>query len=148
MNINPKGSHDVYIKDFKRELELLADKIRNKQVDYVVWCHGADSHEWDDLGYQCTTKEWISCSELFYTLIRDLEAELGRHIPVTISLFGGYRRDHYESVLSLHAGDIRTGCKILLGKDIPYEMNVLPKKIGLNFLSLNNESAPTEIKRA
>ncbi|MEY4603777.1 MAG: hypothetical protein RIT43_1069 [Bacteroidota bacterium] len=148
MNINPNGSHEAYVKDFKHELELLSEKIRNRQIHYVVWCHGADSHEWDDLGYQCSTSEWIKCSELFYTCIRELESELGFHIPVTLALFGGYRRDHYQSVLSLHAGDIQAACKILLGKEIPYEMNVLPKIFGRDFLTLNDESPSSEIKRA
>jgi acetoin utilization deacetylase AcuC-like enzyme len=148
MNINPRGRHDQYVQDLKSELEQLANKIRAGEVDYVVWCHGADSHEWDDLGTQCTTTEWIRCSELFYTMIRNLEDELGRHIPVTLSLFGGYRRDHYESVLSLHAGDLQEAIRILLEQEVEYEIEVLPKIIGTNCLSLDDESSSSEIKRA
>jgi acetoin utilization deacetylase AcuC-like enzyme len=148
MNINPRGSHETYVRDLKKELELLAAKIRKGEVDYVVWCHGADSHEWDDLGYQCSTSEWMLCSEVFYSFIRDLEEELGRHIPVTLSLFGGYRRDHYESVLSLHTGDIQTACRILLNKEVQYKIMVLPKIIGRDSLSLDDESSHSEIKRA
>jgi acetoin utilization deacetylase AcuC-like enzyme len=128
MNINPQGSHYSYICDFIKNLDKLADAIRFDIVDYVVWCHGADSHEWDQLGHQCTTEEWILCSKIFYLKIYELEQELGRCIPVTSSLFGGYRDDDYNSVLSLHASDIREGCKILLGNNINYETKVSPKK--------------------
>ena len=89
MNINPQFSHQEYLKDFKRQLTILSEKIKTNEVDYVVWCHGADSHEWDDLGHQCSTEEWIECSRLFYTRIQNLENELGRSIPLALSLFGG-----------------------------------------------------------
>lgn len=127
MNINPRGSHNDYIGDFVSKLSELEEAIRLGLVDYVVWCHGADSHEWDSLGHQCTTEEWIMCSRIFYKTIASLEKELGRHIPVTLSLFGGYRDDDYESVLSLHASDIREGMKILLNKEIDYETKVSPR---------------------
>ena len=148
MNLNPKGTHDTYMEDFKRGLEALFFHIRNGNVDYVVWCHGADSHEWDDLGHQCTTEEWLLAAELFYSGIKKLELELGKCIPVTLSLFGGYRRDDYESVLSLHASDLRIASKILLDKTIEYKTRVLPKIIRTDFLSLDNESPSSEITRA
>lgn len=148
MNINPKYSHEAYIEDFKKELEKLAAFIRSGKVDYVVWCHGADSHEWDDLGHQCTTKEWISCSELFYSCMKELEEELGRCIPITLSLFGGYRADDYENVLSLHATDIKIACQILLEKELPYKTRALTKIIHKEFVSLNNENSSSQIRRA
>lgn len=136
MNINPRGSHDDYIVDFVQKLEELANAIRLGLVDYVVWCHGADSHEWDQLGHQCSTEEWIFCSQLFYSQIHRLEEELGRCIPVTLSLFGGYRDDDYNSVLSLHASDIREGCRILLRNEVEYETKVLPRRRA-EYLSTN-----------
>jgi len=148
MNINPKYRHQEYLEDLARELEKLFNLIREGEVDYVVWCHGADSHEWDDLGYQCTTEEWFRASEMFYTGISDLEKELGRCIPVTLSLFGGYRRDDYDSVLSLHAGDLKLAAHILLGQELSYEPQVNPKLIRKNFLLLNDERSSSPIKRA
>jgi acetoin utilization deacetylase AcuC-like enzyme len=147
-HINPKFKHQEYLNDFKQELAKLADLIREEKVHYVVWCHGADSHEWDDLGSQCTTEEWIHCSELFYRTMRALEAKLGRCIPVTITLFGGYRKDDYNSVLSLHASDIQKAAKILLDVDITYETKVQSRIIQNQFLSLSNERTSDQIKRA
>ena len=127
MNINPRGSHEHYVVDFVEKLEELANAIRLGLVDYVVWCHGADSHEWDQLGHQCSTAEWVLCSQVFYRQIQQLEEELGKCIPVTLSLFGGYRDDDYDSVLSLHATDIKEGCRILLNREIKYETKVKPR---------------------
>lgn len=128
MNINPKYSHKAYLEDFEIELEKLAELIQAGKVDYVVWCHGADSHEWDDLGHQCTTAEWMACAEIFYTRIKALDREMGRPVPITLSLFGGYRSDDYESVLSLHATDLKMAVEIMLEKNLPYKTRVLPKK--------------------
>jgi len=147
-NINPRFRHEEYLADFKLELEKLANLIREGKVDYVVWCHGADSHEWDDLGNQCTTQEWITCSELFYQCIHSLENELKRCIPVTLSLFGGYRKDDYESVLSLHATDLQRAASILLQTEITYETQVNGRIIGNHLLSLSNEGSSGQIKRA
>lgn len=136
MNMNPKGNHSTYLEGLKKGLEELFNCIRNSEVHYVVWCHGADSHEWDDLGYQCSTEEWLTASELFYTGIKSLEKELGRCVPVTISLFGGYRSDDYESVLSLHASDLKLASEILLNVPIEYKTKVLPKIVQADLLLL------------
>ena len=74
---------------------------------WVVFAHGADSHEDDDLRGQCATDEWLECSRLVYGMLRDVSAELGRPVPLTLALFGGYRRDNYKAVLELHAQDLR-----------------------------------------
>ena len=65
---------------------------------------GADSHEWDQLGSQCTTDEWLQASESVYSMLG--QSLHGRRLPVTLALFGGYRDDHPESVLGLHAMDV------------------------------------------
>lgn len=124
LNINPSSSHEEYLIDFQQNLTKLCDYIRNGEIDYVVWCHGADSHEWDDLGYQCTTSEWIQCSELFYSTMKSMEKEIGKEIPLTLSLFGGYRADDYESVLSLHASDLKCALSIMNNNKIEYETKV------------------------
>ena len=148
MNINPKYSHKSYIQNFKLSLKKLEEAIKNGEVDYVVWCHGADSHEWDDLGYQCSTREWLLCSELFYGMIAALEQELGKFIPVTATLFGGYRSDDYESVLSLHTSDLKIAASVLLGVDIEYKTSVLPKIKRNKLVSSIDESTSDKITRA
>ena len=128
-NINPRGSHKVYIADLKKSLAELEIAFLEKEVDYVVWCHGADSHEWDQLGHQCSTAEWILCSKLFYSWVRMMEENHGIVVPVTLSLFGGYRDDDYDSVLSLHTGDIQQCLEILCGQVVEYSLEVKPKNV-------------------
>lgn len=106
-NINPMGRHVEYLHDLERQLtELKADLLDGK-IQYVVMCHGADSHEKDQLGGQVTTEEWYEASRLVYNMIADVSAKLGRPIPLTIALFGGYRKDNYDAVLELHLGDLQ-----------------------------------------
>ena len=49
-NINPRGRNGKYILDFEKHLGLLQQQIIDNKVHYVVFAHGADSHEDDDLG--------------------------------------------------------------------------------------------------
>ena len=125
-NINPRGSHGAYIQDFKRKLAKLADAFFAGDVHYVVWCHGADSHEWDQLGSQCSTEEWIECSKIFYEWVNEMKDRTMDSIPVTLALFGGYRDDDYDSVLSLHASDLRECINRLCGGSLEYETSVKP----------------------
>jgi acetoin utilization deacetylase AcuC-like enzyme len=108
-NINPSGRGKQYIASLKSSLKRLEKLYKEKKIHYLVFCHGADSHEWDDLGGGVNTKEWFECSELVYEFARKTG------IPLSISLFGGYRHDDYNSVLNLHAGDISIALKILCG---------------------------------
>lgn len=103
-NINPSGSHDAYLHDLDEQLHNLKAMIVAGQIDYVCVAHGADSHEWDQLGSQCTTDEWLQAAEAVYSMLDP--SRLGRRVPVTLALFGGYRDDHPESVLGLHAMDV------------------------------------------
>ncbi|HRG45082.1 MAG TPA: hypothetical protein PLX69_03435 [Leptospiraceae bacterium] len=119
-NINPYGAHDVYLENLVRDLTLLVNDLQAGKIDYVVFCHGADSHEWDDLGFQCTTDEWLKCSELVYHMIKRVSKKMGKPIPLTLSLFGGYRSDDYNSVLSLHTSDLCKCLDTLCGQDIRY----------------------------
>ena len=50
--------------------------------------HGADSHEWDQLGYQCTTAEWLQASDMVYQMLRRCRDKVP--VAVTLALFGGY----------------------------------------------------------
>lgn len=134
MNVNPKSSGLDYLVDLANNLRDLAVLIEAGYIDYVVWAHGADSHKWDQLGHQLSTEEWIEASQMFYSTIRNLEKDLGKSIPVILTLFGGYRDDHYESVLSLHTSDIREGLSILSEVNIPYKTIVLPEEYFLKQL--------------
>lgn len=133
-NFNPASSGKAYIKDFQKCLDRLDQAVRKEQIDYVVWCHGADSHEWDDLGSQCSTEEWLLCSKLFYEWARQLKQPL----PIILTLFGGYREDDYNSVLSLHAADFVICLNTLCGQAIGYLPEVKPK--------LNEYKSGTELE--
>lgn len=117
-NINPRGSDKDYLNDLANHLAILETAIEERYIDYVVWCHGADSHADDDLGSQCTTQYWLACSRLFYTWLSRLENRIGRKIPITLALFGGYRRDDYQSVINLHTMDLGQCLDCLTGTDL------------------------------
>jgi acetoin utilization deacetylase AcuC-like enzyme len=123
-NINPDGKHQSYIEDLKRKLKTLEIKILSDEVHYVVFAHGADSHEWDDLGVQCTTSEWLECSEIVYSFVESVSAQMKKQLPLTLALFGGYRRDDYDSVLSLHTADLVTCLNRLSKEYIRFEPEV------------------------
>jgi hypothetical protein len=53
---------------------------------------------------------------------------LGKQIPLTLSLFGGYRKDDYESILSLHTADLVKCLNILCGQNIHYFPKVKEKR--------------------
>jgi len=126
-NINIMASHQKYLDELKANLEILKKEIMEDRVHYIVFCHGADSHEWDELASQLSTEEWVECSRIVYTFIRDLESSIGRQIPLILSLFGGYRRDDYNSVLSLHTTDLVTCLNILCGHNIDFRTEVTPR---------------------
>ena len=123
-NINPVGTHGDYVETFRQQLRALREQIAAGQIRYVVFCHGADSHEADDLKGQCTTDEWLACSQIFYGWVAKVEQSLGISLPVTISLFGGYRHDAFDAVLSLHTADLATCLKCLCGHDLGYRIQL------------------------
>lgn len=126
-NFNPSGKQKEYINDLVRFLATLKNSILKGDIDYVVWCHGADSHQDDQLGHQCSTENWVRCSTIFWTWVKEMDALLGRPLPVSCALFGGYRDDDYDSVLSLHTADFAECLNILLEKEVKYTVKVLPK---------------------
>ena len=103
---------------------MLHEQVASGRIRYVVFCHGADSHEADDLHGQCSTAEWLMCSQIFYDWVAEVEASTGASLPVTLSLFGGYRSDNYDSVLSLHTLDLVTCLNRLCGNELRYEVDV------------------------
>ncbi|MFP4449109.1 MAG: hypothetical protein ACLFPH_10280 [Bacteroidales bacterium] len=123
-NINIQVKHQEYLDQLKQKLQILERYIKDRKIHYLVFCHGADSHEWDDLGYHLTTEEWIKCSEMFYSFVLRLQEELKTQIPLSLCLFGGYRKDDYDSVLSLHTMDLVQCLNILCGHNIDYQPKV------------------------
>lgn len=120
-NINPSGIDDNYINDLKDKLNVLQNALFREEVNYVVACSGADSLEDDDLGSQLSYNKWIACKKLLYNMIKETSIELNKPIPLIITLFGGYRQDHYMSVLDAHTKDIITCMEILQDKNISYK---------------------------
>ena len=126
------GKNESYYKDLMLALGKIEQAVLENKIQYVMWCHGADSHDQDDLGGQVNTQYWVKCSELFYNWVGQLDEKLvamGRSpLPVTLSLFGGYRQDSYASVLSLHMKDIQVCINTLCGGSVKYKMAVEEKK--------------------
>jgi len=112
-NINPRGHNISYLEDFKSKLNDLENMILNDKVHYVVFAHGADSHDEDDLGGQLNTECWIKAAEIFSNWVNTVSAKLGKPLPVVLCLFGGYRRDDYNFVLDLHLESLLTCSKTI-----------------------------------
>lgn len=93
-------------------------------MHYLVFCHGADSHEDDDNGIQLNTEEWLQCAEIFCAWVIQTEELLGHPIPVSLSLFGGYRSDDFDSVLSLHTASLMKILNILANGTLQYAPKV------------------------
>ena len=87
--------------------------ILSNKVHYVVFCHGADSHDEDDLGGQLDTANWLKAAEIFSNWINDVSTKLCKRVPVVLCLFGGYRKDNYDFVLDLHIKSLLTCQKII-----------------------------------
>lgn len=104
-NINPEGKHLKYLESLSDGLKTLEEALLKGEIHYVVYCHGADSHEDDDLGGQVNTKEWLYCTKLVTEMILKVNKKLSKRIPFTYCLFGGYRSDDYKAVIDLHCDD-------------------------------------------
>lgn len=123
-NFNPRGTDSEYCEMLQNYLyETLSEKLISKKLDYVVWCHGADSNVFDDLGGQVDTEHWTLCSHIFWEWVKYMDEVLGRPLPVSFALFGGYRHDDYQSVINLHISDIVTGINTCIeGADVEYQL--------------------------
>jgi len=104
--INPARAHAGYLDSLKKHLADLEVRLARGEVHYVVFAHGADSLEDDDLGGQCTTAEWLEASGLVYGMLDRVGQQLRQPTPLTLALFGGYCEDNYEAVLRLHTADL------------------------------------------
>ncbi len=126
INVLARSGFD-YLDELETELVHVKKMLIAGSVDYVVFCHGADSHRADDFTGVCTTDEWIKCSKMVYQMINDIENETNKHIPLTICLFGGYRSDDYNSVLGLHTADLLQCLKINCGVDVNFKPTIHEK---------------------
>ncbi len=135
-NFNPKGQGKQYVEGLNHYLyNVLAPLLIYKKVDYVVWCHGADSHYDDDFGGQVETEQWVQCSEIFWNWVNFMKTEYNIDVPISFALFGGYRKDDYASVISLHMSDIVCGINTCIeDADVKYELvYTKPKPFNSNF---------------
>ncbi len=106
-NVNPTGYEKDYLDNFEQHLEFIGESIKRGEVHYVVFAHGADSHIDDDLGGYCNTSNWLKCAELFADWVCSISQEIGKPLPVTLCLFGGYRKANYNAVLDLHIQSLK-----------------------------------------
>ena len=124
-NFNTHTTGEDYYKELTYfVLKVLTPAILLGKIDYVVWCHGADSHKDDALGNQVNTEQWVRCSKFFWSWVNEMDKTLGRPLSVSCALFGGYRHDDYNSVLSLHASDLRECMNCLLKLNVEYTTQV------------------------
>jgi acetoin utilization deacetylase AcuC-like enzyme len=129
-NINPGGHNASYIEAFKRGLNHVGELILASKIHYVVFAHGADSHEDDDIGGGCDTKHWLLCAEIFAEWVNEISAKLGKPLPVTLALFGGYRADNYNAVLDLHLSSLQIISEKICQKSVTRlkTLNLHPKR--------------------
>ncbi len=115
-NINPSGYNESYIQSFQDGLNHVEELILADKIHYVVFAHGADSHADDDIGGGCDTKHWLLCAEIFAEWVNAISKKIGKPLPVTLALFGGYRADNYNAVLDLHLSSLATIAKVVCGQ--------------------------------
>ncbi len=125
-NINPSGHGQDYLFDLSNKLILLKEAFLENRVHCICFAQGADSHRDDQLGSQCSTEEWIEAHKKIFYFIRELTEILKRPIPLTLSLFGGYRDDDYNSVLNLHLKHLVSCLQILCDQDLDLELTEVP----------------------
>jgi acetoin utilization deacetylase AcuC-like enzyme len=125
-NLNPRGTGEEYLRDLRRGLDEIGEAVVSGRVTYVAFAHGADSHVWDDLGGQVSTSQWVEASRIVYGEIAGWAKYMGRPVPVVTALFGGYRDDSPESVLSLHTADLAAALEALAGVHTGYVPTVTP----------------------
>lgn len=119
-NINPAGSGADYLASLERGLARIEDAVVAGSVGLVCVGHGADSHEWDDLGGSVTTAQWLETARRTYAMLARASDRLRRPVPLVTSFFGGYRDDHYASVLDLHVADVAIARDVLAQTRTPF----------------------------
>ncbi len=54
-------------------------------------------------------------AEMFANWVNEISNEIGKPLPVTLALFGGYRKNNYTAVLDLHIKSILKISTIVCG---------------------------------
>ena len=121
-NINPEGRGRSYLNDLAKKLDHLSRAVLQGEIQSICFAQGADSHASDDLGFQLNTPEWIEAHTMVYNKILEITKELKKPIPLTLSLFGGYRSDDYDSVLNLHSKNLASCLEILAGVEVNFQI--------------------------
>jgi len=121
-NLNPSGYGDTYLENLKEGLENISNAILQGDIHSVCFAQGADSHEEDDLGGQVGTVDWIKAHKMVFEMIKNVSITRKKAVPLTLSLFGGYRQDDYDSVLNLHMKNITSCLNILGGNSLIFEI--------------------------
>lgn len=99
-NVNPNGTGRGYISSLRSNLVKMKEAAIAKEIDYLVYCHGADSIEGDELGRdQCTEAEWFECTRIVCEFARETK------LPLVLCLFGGY--GDMNRVVNLHVRDAK-----------------------------------------
>ena len=129
INLNPINKHGAYLASLEKGLQVVLRDLVLGRLEYVAFAHGADSHEWDDLGGQCTTEEWLFASEMVYEMVSKAQRQLGRPVPLVLALFGGYRDDDPDSVLELHCADLAVALREVAGLSVDYAPQVKPRAL-------------------
>lgn len=132
-NVNPTGRNETYLKSFEKGLKHVGELIKENKIHYVVFAHGADSHSDDDIGGGCDTKQWLLCASKFAEWVNGISKEIGKPLPVTLALFGGYRSDNYNAVLDLHLKSILTCARIICGNEIIDKIEIPAKRKYVSF---------------
>jgi len=125
MNFNPRRkSNQTCLEDLSMGLQEIKEQVLQGNIDSICFAQGADSHIWDDLRVQETmlnTTDWVTAHSMVFQAVKELSDTLKKPIPLTISLFGGYRKNDYDSVLNLHLLNLQSCLEILCGVDRKYE---------------------------
>lgn len=138
-NVNPSGNNATYIASFEKGLDHVGKLILAGKIHYVVFAHGADSHEDDDIGGGCDTKHWLQCAEIFSNWVNKISDLMGKPLPVTLALFGGYRSDQYNAVLDLHINSLSICSKLICGNTQNQLLHIPVKRS--NQINWNDEVA-------
>jgi acetoin utilization deacetylase AcuC-like enzyme len=97
------------------------------KIHYVVFAHGADSHDQDDLGGSNNTEYWVKCAEVFAKWVNEVSNAKKQPLPVVLALFGGYRKDNYDAVLNLHIKSLIKCSNIICGNHFEDKLQIADK---------------------
>jgi hypothetical protein len=119
-NINPVGMGQEYLLNLTEQLANLKQRILSGEITWLAFAQGTDTHHADDFiadpalvaEGRLSTTEWLEASKIVYEWISQLDRAVGKPIPLTIALFGGYRSDDYQTVTDLHVAHLLTAMQV------------------------------------